>query len=323
MIPFSDLPPFVLARRTLDAESERLGLLHRAYIGGEALDAWVAGIAPEKRLRYGLDDLGAVMVAALAFDEGPAGPPHSPASPPLARLGRFARANWYGELLARLKASAVAARAALAAAGVDPGPARLWRQLANSGLPERPLALAAGLGRLGRSGLLLVPKDGPGVVLGLLLLPRRLGGSLPAEAKAFRASGRGDPAETCGSCRACVDACPTGALLSEGGFERERCIQHWTSRAGRLPAFVEERWGDRLYGCDSCTEACPRFSDRSTVVPTLGLLGPGLPAAEIAAASDTELRTRFKGSVLGQAWIEPEALRRNARLCLAAAGPSI
>jgi epoxyqueuosine reductase len=319
----ASIPPFLIARRAIEAEAGRLGLAHRAFIGGEALEAWVAGIAPEKRLRYGLDDLGAVMVAALAFDEGPAGPPDSPAAPRLARLGRFARANWYGEILARLKAAAVAARAALVAAGYDPGPARLWRQLANSALPERPLALAAGLGRLGRSGLLLVPKDGPGVVLGLLLLPGRLGGFLAGEAPAFETRARRSPDETCGSCRACVDACPTGALSADGSFERERCIQHWTSRAGGLPGIVEEHWGERLYGCDSCTEACPRFSDRSTIVPTLGLLGPGLPAAEIAAASDSELRSRFKGSVLGQAWIEPEALRRNARLCLASQGPAI
>jgi epoxyqueuosine reductase QueG len=79
---------------------------------------------------------------------------------------------------------------------------------------------------------------------------------------------------------------------------------------------VEAAWGNRLYGCDSCTESCPRFGARSTIRPTLGLLGRGISAARIARAEDGELRAIFRGSALGLSWIEPEALRRNARIAL-------
>jgi epoxyqueuosine reductase len=102
----------------------------------------------------------------------------------------------------------------------------------------------------------------------------------------------------------------------EGSLFRERCIQHWTSRAGSLPPEVEAAWGDRLYGCDSCTESCPRFKGKSTIRPRLGLLGRGLSAARIAVSDDAELRVLLKGSALGLSWIEPEALRRSATLIL-------
>lgn len=81
-----------------------------------------------------------------------------------------------------------------------------------------------------------------------------------------------------------------------------------------LPPHIEAAWGNRLYGCDSCLEACPHFQVAEGVSCVRGRLGPGLPAAWLAGASDSELKERFRGTVLGQAWISQDALRRNARL---------
>jgi len=302
-----------MARRAVDEEAERLGLVHRAWLDAADLAPLLAAHPSESHRRYGLESAGALMVAALAYDEGP--PPDPAQAPPLATIARFARANWYAELTGRLRAAALHARTILAEAGLPSGPSSAWRQVANSGLPERPLALAAGLGYLGRSGLLLVPGGGPGLVLGLLVLP-----SLPGELGGGKESRPGSeawlPGALCGSCRACVEACPSGALSLEGRFERERCIQHWTSRSGDLPPPVEEAWEDQLYGCDRCVASCPRFAPVSTVRPSLGLLGPGLGAAWVSAAGDEELRSRLRGSALDRRWIEPAALRRNARLAL-------
>lgn len=71
---------------------------------------------------------------------------------------------------------------------------------------------------------------------------------------------------TCGSCRACIEACPTGALSQSrdgqaGGilYQRELCLQHWSALSGGLPPEIEAAWAGRLYGCDACLEACPRF----------------------------------------------------------------
>jgi ferredoxin len=251
--------------------------------------------------------------------------PSPPASPVLATIGRFARANWYAEILDRLELCAGAARAALTAARLEAGRPGDWHRLANSGLPERPLAVAAGLGSPGRSGLLLVPGAGPGVVLGLLLVPFDALGGKGAGQKSDARTGAQigisgailpSPGSSCGSCRVCVDACPTGALGPNGEYERESCIQHWSSREGGLPDRVMKAWGDQLYGCDLCTVSCPRFSERSAFVPTRGILGQGLPAAEIAVATDGELKTRLRGTALGMGWISASALRRNARMAL-------
>lgn len=318
-----------LIRDALGREALRLGITAQAFLDERALLPFIERY-PEASRRYGLDRAGLVMTAALAFGDGlgstSEGNADSAAAPPvLATIGRFARANWYAEILDRLERCAGAARAALTAVHLEAGRAGDWHRLANSGLPERPLAVAAGLGSPGRSGLLLVPGAGPGVVLGLLLVPFEALGLEGAGMKSntpshAQISDSGailpSPGSSCGSCRACVDACPTRALGLDGSYERESCIQHWSSREGELPERVRKAWGDQLYGCDLCTVSCPRFSERSAIVPTRGILGQGLPASEIASATDGELKTRLRGTALGMGWISPSALRRNARLAL-------
>ncbi|HUX37589.1 MAG TPA: 4Fe-4S double cluster binding domain-containing protein, partial [Rectinemataceae bacterium] len=293
-----------LVREVLAHKSIEFGISALAFLDRKDILPFVERY-PEASRRYGLDSAGLVLTAALAFgdglgveatdrDDAAPGPASAAAStsaaleeagaaiqaadadrspkPTLARIARFARANWYAEMLSRLGLAAEAARKALEANGLRGGSAKQWHRLANSGLPERPLALAAGLGLPGRSGLLLVPGIGPGVVLGLLLVPEELVGPGPSEPACWTELPRAG--SSCGSCRACVDACPTGALGLAGDYDRELCIQHWTSRDGELPDLVAEAWADRLYGCDECTVSCPRFSRRAAVVPTRGVLGP-------------------------------------------------
>lgn len=321
-----------IVRETLARRSGELGISALAFLDRKDLFPFIERY-PEASRRYGLDTAGLVMTAALAFGEGLGGPRESADSrtqpeveaqvsdsarrpaPILARIGRFARANWYAEMLSRLALAAEAARETLESNGLRGGSAKKWHRLANSGLPERPLAVAAGLGFVGRSGLLLVPGFGPGVVLGLLLVPEELVGPGPSGLPNW--TELPSPGSACGSCRACVDACPTGALGGDGAYERELCIQHWSSREGELPARVAESWADRLYGCDECSVSCPRFSRRAAVVPTRGILGTGLPAEEVLAWSDAELEERLRGSALGMGWISRSALRRNAAMTLA------
>ena len=331
-------------REELRLQALGLGITAVAFLPRRALPPFIAR-HPDASRRYGLDRAGLVMTAALAFGDGlgsssnfpnPSMANPSPANPspnypsPLAMIGRFARANWYAELVERWGLCAKAARAALVSAGFEAGKAGDWHRLANSGLPERPLALASGLGSTGRSGLLLVPGIGPGLVLGLLLVPIEALGldgeeALPSpEPRAAKPTaeepGLPAPGSICGSCRACVEACPTGALGEDGSFDRESCIQHWSSREGELPPRVRAAWRDSLYGCDLCTVSCPRYSGAAPFSPSRGILGPGLPAASIASSSDEELRARLRGTALGMSWIAPEALRRNARLVIEKAG---
>jgi epoxyqueuosine reductase QueG len=333
-----------------------------SFLSHDCLSACCAGLSPELRSRFGVDSARGAAVAALAYSDGPVTAPAwaEGYQPPALRLARFARADWYGELSSRLRLAVKELRQALIEDGVDPGPARDWHYLSNSRLPEKPLALAGGLGRLGRNGLVIVgraggpeargaeasslgessfaagaylgssPEIGPGAVLGLLLLPFDPEEGRPEAAMALEriVSWREVPAflagATCGSCRACIEACPTGALSQSrdgqaGGilYQRELCLQHWSALSGGLPPEIEAAWAGRLYGCDACLEACPRFHPDPLARCDRGLLGPTLPARLFLALDDAELKACLRGTVLGLGWMNYDAFRRSARLALA------
>ncbi len=322
------------------------------------------------RARYGMDSVKAVLVGALAYGEGTLPPPawatgrNGMGQGSVLRIARFARADWYAELTACLKSLARGIHDGLP----DDHPARAfgfrqgWHCLANSRLPEKALAVAAGLGFIGRNSLLIVTRSrgagfpsqesagaalGPGVVLGLLLMPvdadtarnailRLSGGAVSDPDDPAIPSGEcvatrpaisanpdfpGKPGALCGSCRACVDACPTHAVLPGGGIERELCLQHWSTIPGELPDAIKRNWGERLYGCDVCLEACPWFRDSSNGrLPTRGILGPSLPTGFFLSATDSEIRTRLSRTALGLGWMPPEAFRRNAGVAAGTAG---
>ena len=164
---------------------------------------------------------------------------------------------------------------------------------------ERELGSRAGLGWFGKNTMLIRPRQGSYFFLGLLLLDLPLPPSPPFEA------------HHCGMCRACLDACPTGALLGqdESGapvIDARRCISYLTIELkGPIPRSLRGAMGNRIFGCDICQEVCPwnqRFSKPAAEAAYLAGAdtdGPGL--VDLMGLTEEEFSTRFSGSPIKRA----------------------
>ena len=152
---------------------------------------------------------------------------------------------------------------------------------------EKPLAAAAGLGWQGKHTNLLSRDLGNWFFLGALFTTLEL----PADT-----AGEGH----CGSCRACLDICPTQAFPAPYQLDARRCISYLTiEHAGPVDPDLREKLGNRIYGCDDCLAVCPwnKFARAATEVKYAAradLLAPDL--AELAQLDDAAFRARFSGS---------------------------
>jgi epoxyqueuosine reductase len=198
------------------------------------------------------------------------------------------------------------------------------RRIVDAGpLLERSHAAAAGVGFPSKAANLLDRRFGPWFFLGELLV--EIEGFEPAPAPAALGS--------CGTCRACIDACPTAAILEPGLVDANRCISYHTiENRGSAPADLRARFGAWAFGCDVCSEVCPfgrRAPDRSASFGShQGLAGPseraGEPERESAGLLEwlafderrngAEVRARFEGSPLRRPGAD--GLARNAAVAL-------
>ena len=131
------------------------------------------------------------------------------------------------------------------------------------------------------------------------------------------------PGGHCGSCRSCIQACPTGAIIAPGKIDTRRCIQALSTDLKVLSTAIKVVWHYRLYGCQVCQDVCP-FNRQLTVETATrrGELGPSIPLRRILEKDEDTLQRYFRGTVLGQSWIPVEAIRRNALLAAGSRGDS-
>ncbi|OHD07372.1 tRNA epoxyqueuosine(34) reductase QueG [Sphingopyxis sp. RIFCSPHIGHO2_12_FULL_65_19] len=153
---------------------------------------------------------------------------------------------------------------------------------------EKPLSAAAGLGWQGKHTNLVSRDHGSWLFLGAIYTTIDLTPSAPGR-------------DTCGSCAACQDACPTGAFPAPYRLDARRCISYLTiEHNGPIPVALRRGIGNRIYGCDDCLAACPwnKFADTARAhrafLPRAELAAPSL--GDLLALDDADFRQVFAGS---------------------------
>jgi epoxyqueuosine reductase len=174
---------------------------------------------------------------------------------------------------------------------------------------EKPLGEAAGIGWQGKHTNLVSPTHGSWLFLGAIYTTLEL-----APAEPHR--------DQCGSCRACMDACPTNAFPAPYRLDARRCISYLTiEHKGPVPEEFRAALGNRIYGCDDCLAVCPwnKFASEAQAIaeflPRAELVAPRL--GELLALDDAGFRALFSGSPIKRIGRD-----RFVRNCLYAAGNS-
>jgi epoxyqueuosine reductase len=154
---------------------------------------------------------------------------------------------------------------------------------------EKPLAEAAGLGWQGKHTNLVSREHGSWLFLGAIFTTLELPPDRPDD-------------DHCGTCRACLDICPTGAFPAPYRLDARRCISYLTiEHKGRIPRELRALMGNRIYGCDDCLAVCPwnkfaRAGGKAKLAARAALRAPQL--AELARLDDAGFRALFTKSAV-------------------------
>jgi epoxyqueuosine reductase len=183
----------------------------------------------------------------------------------------------------------------------------------DNSMVDREIAFLGGIGWFGKNANLLVPGAGSWFVLGSVVTTAEYPLGTPAD-------------DGCGSCRRCLDGCPTGAIVAPGVVDANRCLAWLLQRPGTFPVEYRTALGDRLYGCDDCQEVCPptvRFGGRHRVSIDAASRGDGsghgppeawVDVLDLLDADDATLLDRHGRWYIADR--DPVWLRRNALVVL-------
>ena len=172
---------------------------------------------------------------------------------------------------------------------------------------DREAAARSGVGFYGKNTMLITRKHGSWVVVGTLVTTADLQSTPPLGLD-------------CGSCRLCIDACPTGALDEPGVLDVNRCLSYWTQSKHSIPEPVRVALDDRVYGCDICQDVCPwnRGVEKRRAGAPPSEAEPHISLVDWLEAEDAELRVRYERLFVPRN--DPRYLRRNALVALGNSG---
>ena len=267
--------------------------------GRAAEMTWLAR-SPSRRLDPRLLDPRLQSIICLAY-------PYAPPRPP--------GIDWRAELRGRVAAYAIgpdyhdtvlAKARAICAELEHHAPSATVRLYVDTGpVLEREWAMRARLGWFGRNTNLLNRYHGSYFFLAEILTSL----SLEPSAEPYR--------EHCGTCRRCLDLCPTGALTEGYRLEPRVCISYLTiEHRGAIPPELRPRLSNWIFGCDICQEVCPWNDDRTAATPVCEALMP--PLAELLALDADGFSRRFRGSAIKRT--KRRGLLRNAAIALGNSG---
>jgi epoxyqueuosine reductase len=253
-------------------------------------DAYAARASDARTL---LSDARSVICIAVAYA--------TPAQRPLRGRGRVSNYAWSADYHRRMRGllGGVAAQidrlagAAVTAIACDTAP-----------LAERAFAARAGLGWIGKHTNAIVPGIGSFVFLGEIVTSLELAPDAPLR-------------KTCGTCRRCVDICPTAALRGDYTIDATRCISDLTQRRGPIPRDLRGAIGDWVWGCDLCQDVCPPTMRGRRGRTEFAPLDEHTRAPDLTALlrlRNAEFKRRYARTAIG--WRGAAILRRNAAVAL-------
>jgi epoxyqueuosine reductase len=242
-----------------------------------------------------------IITLAVSYTPPTAGP--KPSAGVTGEIARYARYGDYHKILgARLKDLA----AAVSAFG---GGARALWYVDTGPLLERDLAERAGLGFIGKHTNLISRKLGNWIFLAEIITTLELEPDAPEK-------------NHCGSCRHCIDACPTAAITAPFQLDARRCISYLTIELkGAIPEELRPLIGRRIYGCDDCLAVCPwnRFAREGAMMRPHyrpDLAAPDL--IELLSLDEAAFERRFAGTPIRRA--KRRGLLRNVCVALGNCG---
>ena len=185
------------------------------------------------------------------------------------------------------------------------GDLRTWCYVDTGPLVERVFAQHSGIGWVGKNTCIINQQIGSWLFLGVILTSIELAPDAPAP-------------DRCGTCTACLDACPTQAFLGPYQLDATKCISYLTiEKRGSIPEELRPQMGNHLFGCDICQDVCPwnreaAIGSSPEFAPRAGLQSPRLDW--IAAMSVEDFRETFRRSPVKRAKFS--GLRRNAAIAM-------
>ena len=210
-----------------------------------------------------------------------------------ARIARYVWADYYEQLREGLAQIASQLRA------------DGWRAIIladDNSIVDREVAYQAGLGWYGKNANLLIEGAGSYFVLGSVIT------DAPLEPSTKTVE------DGCGSCRRCIDNCPTQAIVAPGVVDARKCLAWLLQKPGVFDSAYRIALGDRLYGCDDCQEVCPPTVRHAIVEEQNGKTQAWASVMSVLNLDDKTLLENFKAWYIADR--DPKWLRRNALIIL-------